>query len=234
MRHARFRTGWVLGLIFIAGCAQNHDVFSLTFSGTLEMTEYSVGSPVPGRLARVFVDEEDDVRKGQIIAQLEHFEQAQKDYQRAEALVKSGGVSRQEYEHTKQAMDDQQAVSPVDGVVLVKVREPGEVVGAGAPIVVVGEQADTWIKVFIPEDLVSRLAAGQKARIFVDGLSRELAGHIISIATKAEFTPRNIQTPEERATQTFAVKVKVDDSTTPLRPGVTADVHFLREKVHAD
>ena len=198
----------------------------MKFSGTLEMTEHSVGAPVAGRLAEIFVEEEQEVHKGQVIAVLEHFQQAKKDFERDAVLVDSGGVSREKYEHDRQAMEDQQVVSPVDGVILIKVREVGEVVEAGAPVVVIGEQDDMWIKVFIPEDLISQVAVNQKAKIQVDGLDQEFNGHVRYIATKAEFTPRNIQTPEERATQTFAVKVILDNVRVPLHPGVTADVYF--------
>ena len=215
-----------LSLFFVWGCTQENGIHSMTFSGTLEMTEYSVGAPVPGRIAELLVDEEEHVQKGQVIATLEHFQQAKKDYARAEELTASGGVSQQDYEHLKQAMDDQQVVAPVDGVVLVKVREAGEVVPAGEPIVVIGKRAEMWVKVFIPEDVVSQVKAQQQARISVDGLDETITGHVSYVATKAEFTPRNIQTPEERATQTFAVKIILDQQQLPLRPGVTADVNF--------
>ena len=217
---------WCLIFYLFIGCAQEKNIQSMTFSGTLEMTEYSVGAPVAGTIANVFVEEEQNVNKGQLIAQLEHFQQAKKDFERAAALVDSGGVSRQEYEHEKLAMEDQEAVSPVDGVVLIKVREPGEVVAAGAPIVVIGEYKDMWIKVFIPENLVAQVSINQKTRIKVDGIDKEINGHVSYIATEAEFTPRNIQSPEERATQTFAVKVILDENTSPIHPGVTADVNF--------
>ena len=92
------------------------------------------------------MEEGQSVKNGQIIAYLEHYDQAKRDFARSEDLVGSGGVSKQEYEHDKQAMEDQQVVSPIDGIVLIKVRENGEAVTAGAPIVIIGDPTKLWIK----------------------------------------------------------------------------------------
>ena len=73
----------------------------------------------------------------------------------------------------------------------------------------------------------------QKARIQVDGVDKELTGHVTFIDTQAEFTPRNVQTPEERATQTFAVKIGLENPPQALHPGVAADVYFKKEKSNA-
>ena len=117
-----------LGLVvWLAGCSPRPPLSDMRFSGTVEMTEHSVGMPVPGRLAEVLVEEEQPVRQGQVIARLEHFVLAERDFERAAALVGSGGVSQQDYEHERQDMEDRMVISPVDGVVLIKVRETGEV-----------------------------------------------------------------------------------------------------------
>ena len=67
---------------------------------------------------------------------------------------------------------------------------------------------------------------GQKVTLSFDGLTQTYNGHVRYIATKAEFTPRNVQTAEERVTQAFAVKVAVDDAGLQAHPGVAADVRF--------
>ncbi|MBN1794966.1 MAG: HlyD family secretion protein, partial [Candidatus Omnitrophica bacterium] len=104
-------------------------------------------------------------------------------------------------------------------------------VAAGAPVVIMGDPTRLWVKVYIPEDLISQVTVDQQARIRVDGLDKDVPGRVRYIATSAEFTPRNIQTPEERATQTFAVKVSPDNTQISLYPGVAADVYFEQGKV---
>ncbi|MBN1794192.1 MAG: biotin/lipoyl-binding protein, partial [Candidatus Omnitrophica bacterium] len=119
-------------VVLLTGCSSRKDITSLTFSGTLEIEEHSLGAPVSGRIKDILVEEGQGVKAGQPIAFLEHYEQAKRDFERSEALLDSGGVSREQYEHDRQTMDDQQILSPIDGVVLLKVRESGEVVAAGA------------------------------------------------------------------------------------------------------
>ena len=155
----------ILGLIllFIIGCSQKKDIKSLKFSGTLEMLEHSLGAPVPGRVKEILVEEGQNLKKGQIIAYLEHYDQAKRDFSRDEELVGVGGVSKEEYEHDKQAMEDQQVVSPIDGLVLLKILEDGEVAAAGTPIVIIGDPLQLWIRVYIPEDLINQISMHQKA-----------------------------------------------------------------------
>lgn len=197
---------------------------NLKFSGTLEMTEHSVGARVPGRLTTLNVQEGDTVQKGQRIGTLDRFEQAKKDYERAESVHKSGGVTDQALEHAKLDLEDQEIVSPVDGVVLTKVRETGEIVPAGGPVADLGDSKDLWVRIYVPEGVINKVRMGQSAEVRFDGLKKPFNGRVSFIAPRAEFTPRNVQTSEERVTQTFAVKVAVDDPDRALRPGVSADV----------
>ena len=67
---------------------------------------------------------------------------------------------------------------------------------------------------------------GQSAEIRFDGINEKFVGHVSFITPRAEITPRNVQTQEERVTQTFAVKVRLDSPVDYLRPGVAADVYF--------
>jgi len=210
--------------LLFSGCRFLWFGASLKLSGTLEFTEHSLGAPVPGRLAQVLVREGDAVKKGQLLATLERYEQAQRDYERVKELYKTGGANRQTLEEAELAMNDQRVVSPVDGVVLVKVHEAGEVLPAGSPVFVVGDRGDLWVRVFVPEGSVSRVDMKGPATLHFDGLDHEFKGHVIYVSPEAEFTPRNVQTPEERMTQTFAVKVALEDAPDYLRPGVAADV----------
>jgi multidrug resistance efflux pump len=213
----------LLGTILVLTSCQAK---SHVFSGTLELTEHSVGARVTGRLSTLLVDEGDLVKKGQLLGTLDRAEQTEKDYRRAQGLFEHGGATRQTLEQAELSWDDQRIVSPVDGVVLIKAREPGEIVTAGGAVVDIGDTAEYWVRIYIPEGDINSVRMNQVASAKFDGLGRTFKGHVYFISPTAEFTPRNVQTPDERATQTFAVKVMLDERDPNLRPGVAADVTF--------
>jgi HlyD family secretion protein len=202
------------------------------FSGTLEVTEHALGVKVPGRIATLTVEEGDEVKAGQVLATLDRYEQVKKDHERSQNLLNEGGTSQQTLEYAALSLDDQQVISPIDGIVLVKVHEVGETVSAGAPVVVIGDRSKLWVKIFVPEGRINTIQVGQPARLSFDGVKEKFKGHVSFIAPRAEFTPRNVQTQEERITQAFAVKVTLDTPRDFLRPGVAADVVLESEDKH--
>jgi HlyD family secretion protein len=122
--------------------------------------------------------------------------------------------------------------APFAGRVTIRHREPGETVGAGAPVLTVVNLDDRWIRIYVPGPEVGRLALGQRARITADAYpDREYPGEVVFIADEAEFTPRNVQTAAERVQLVYRVKVRVlADSTHDLKPGLPADVRFPAER----
>jgi multidrug efflux pump subunit AcrA (membrane-fusion protein) len=216
-------------LVVTTGC-QPFNKDNLNFSGTVEMTEHVLGARAAGRISQVFVEEGSVVTKGQLLATLDRYDQTKKDFERAKNLVERGGETQQALEYAQLNLNDQQVISVVDGVVLVKVHEAGEVVSAGAAVVVVGDTSSFWVRIFVPEGQINKIYTNKKVALHFDGIKQSYEGHISFIASKAEFTPRNVQTPEERVTQTFAVKVTVDQPPSFLRAGVAADVTISLEE----
>ena len=122
-------------------------------------------------------------------------------------------------------------VAPFAGVVSVRHREPGEAVSPGAPVFTMMNPADRWVRIYVREDVVGRVTIGQRAEIRSDSdPDRAVAGRVTHIASNAEFTPRNVQTAEERVRLVYAVKVQIaDDEAMLLKPGVPADVRLIPE-----
>lgn len=117
--------------------------------------------------------------------------------------------------------------SPIGGVVLVKDSEEGEVVLPGVPIVTLADLDDMWVKIYIDERDIGKVRLGQEARVRVDSFpDREFSGNIIYISDEAEFTPKNIQTREDRVKLVFAVKVGIDNAGGLLKPGMYADIEL--------
>lgn len=216
----------LIALFALPGC-ENWNRNEEMYSGMVEVTEHLLGPKAPGRVASLNVDESSPVKKGDIIAVMDRYEQTKKDYERLTALLKSGGSNQQEVEHARLAMEDQLITSPVDGLVLVKIHDSGEVVSSGSAVVVVGDTSHYWVRVFVPQKLINRIKIGSKAVVRLDGVSQNFQGHVSFISSQAEFTPRNVQTKEERIVQTFAVKVDINQPPDFLRPGVTCDVTIV-------
>jgi HlyD family secretion protein len=116
--------------------------------------------------------------------------------------------------------------APFPGVVTVRHREPGEVVQAGAPVVTLLDADDRWVRIYVPEDKIGALHLGAPAAITTDTFpGKRYPGEVTFIATEAEFTPKNVQTQEERVRLVYAVKVRVTgDPERELKPGMPADV----------
>ena len=117
--------------------------------------------------------------------------------------------------------------APLSGVVLKRNIEPGEVVAPGAALMSLGDTGNLYITVYVPEDRYGQIKAGQPVTVKVDSFPADkFAAKVTRIADQAEFTPRNVQTAEGRATTVFAVKLAVDNADGRLKPGMPADVYF--------
>jgi len=118
--------------------------------------------------------------------------------------------------------------APFDGVVSVKDREEGEVVGAGTPVLTVTNLGDRWVRIYVREDRIGAVHLGEGAAITADTYpGRRYQGAVSYIASEAEFTPRTVQTAEERVKLVYAVKVRITgDSLVDLKPGIPADVRL--------
>jgi len=116
--------------------------------------------------------------------------------------------------------------SPFAGVVSIRHREPGETVAPGAPIVTITNRDDRWVRIYIPEDRIGGLETGLPVVIRADTYpDKTYAGEVVYIASEAEFTPKNVQTTEERVKLVYGVKVRITgDAGYELKPGLAADV----------
>jgi HlyD family secretion protein len=120
--------------------------------------------------------------------------------------------------------------APMDGTVLVRLIEPGEVLAPGAPLITLARLDTLTISVYLPEDKYGLIKVGQAADVQVDSYpGQEFEAKVIRIADEAEYTPRNVQTEEDRRTTVFAIELSVKDPDGKLKPGMPADVHFTNE-----
>jgi multidrug resistance efflux pump len=170
----------------------------------------------------------------------------QEDLDAAEAQLKEAeaalammekGYRQEEIAQAKAAVDAAQAAidvileqekelritALVDGAIESMELEPGDLAGAGAPVMSMIDTGKLWVRAYLPEDF--SLDLGQKVEVSVDAYPDErFAAEVTFIARQAEFTPSNVQTPEERSKQVFRIKVTLTEGLDRLRPGMAADV----------
>jgi len=124
-------------------------------------------------------------------------------------------------------LDKLTLTAPMDGRVLYRSIEPGEVVQPGVPLLTLARLDNLTITVYVPEDRYGEIVLGQTAAVTVDSFPGEnFDALVVRIADEAEFTPRNVQTEEGRRTTVFAVKLSVESVGGRLKPGMLADVVF--------
>jgi membrane fusion protein YbhG len=124
-----------------------------------------------------------------------------------------------------QQIDDATVVSPLSGVATEKVAQQGELLQAGSPLCVVTDLANAWLTVFVTETDLGRLRLGEPAAVVTDAGQRR-DGHVTYISSEAEFTPKNVQTRDERVKLVFKVKVGLDNRDGLFKPGMPATATF--------
>ncbi|MDD2927284.1 MAG: efflux RND transporter periplasmic adaptor subunit [Candidatus Omnitrophica bacterium] len=173
------------------------------------------------------------------------------DYVRAENLLKAGAISAQQRDTAKTRMNTDSAnikqlraslelantklgwadlASPLDGYVLVKSALPGEVVQPGSPVFTAVNLDDLWVTAYINETDLGKVKLGQKAYVETDTYrGKKYSGRVSFISSQTEFTPKYIQTNEERVKYVYRIKVRVDNSSLDLKPGMPADAYIIIE-----
>lgn len=148
----------------------------------------------------------------------ERIEQARAQVAQAEAALRG----------TEVGLGNMTIAAPFDGLVTVRAREPGEIVQAGAPVLTLMNPGDRWVRIYVREDRVGAVHLGDRAVITSDTFpGKTYPGEVAFISSEAEFTPKNVQTTEERVKLVYAVKVRVTgDPEHELKPGLPADVRL--------
>ncbi len=148
-------------------------------------------------------------------AQPEEIEAALSMVEQAEAMVE---VVRQKLTHCE-------LYAPSTGTVMYKLAEKGEVAAPGIPVGVVADLSQVEVKGFVAEKDLGFVKIGGQAQVYIDSMpSRPIKAKITHIASEAEFTPKNIQTREERIKTMYEIKVSVDNTKGMLKSGMPADI----------
>ncbi|RPI49436.1 MAG: HlyD family efflux transporter periplasmic adaptor subunit [Acidobacteria bacterium] len=126
----------------------------------------------------------------------------------------------------EKSRSDATVASPVDGIVTERLLDLGEMVAPRAPIAVVTDLDRAWAEVFVDEPMIPRITLGQAATVFTDAGGPGLPGKVSYIASKAEFTPRNVQTAEDRSKLVYRVRIAVDNRQGILKQGMPVEAEI--------
>jgi HlyD family secretion protein len=216
----------------------------LTDEGRVVKTGDTVARLEIDELTRIRDEAEASLRAAQYQYELDKL-----DYERAENLLQAGSIPMQKRDLAKTKASAGKAnvealkasldlantrlgfadlTSPIDGFVLVKSAEAGEVVQVGTTVFTVADLRDIWLTAYINETDLGRVKLNQPAEISTDTYPGKVyKGRISFISSEAEFTPKQIQTTEERVKMVYRIKIQVDNTNLELKPGMPADGYII-------
>jgi HlyD family secretion protein len=210
------------------------------YAGTVEATEVDLSARVSSVIDKLEVSEGDSVQKGQGLIRLAcedvrlAADLAESNYKRAVELFQSGSMSKAEFDRTRYQREDASVRrswcgirSPISGVVLDVYHESGELVGPGTKLCTIADLSEVWAYIYVAQPLLARIRPGMEVTGSLPEMrGKKFAGRIARIREEAEFTPRNVQTREERTRLVYGVKVAFPNPDGILKPGMTIEVRL--------
>ncbi|EGJ34094.1 MULTISPECIES: HlyD family efflux transporter periplasmic adaptor subunit [Moorena] len=130
----------------------------------------------------------------------------------------------------KSKISDLEIASPIDGVVITRLVEPGEIVSAGQTLLTVIDPNNVYLRGYVPQGDIGKIRVGQKAKVFLDSdPDKPLSATVTTIDSQASFTPENIYFREDRIRQVFGIKLTIDNPGGFAKPGMPADAEIITE-----
>ena len=158
---------------------------------------------------------------------------ARKDFERGARLARQGSMPQEALDKLRFQNDDSalkvswcEVRAPIPGTVLDVYHEAGERVTPGTPLLMLADLREVWAYVYVPQPLLARLSLGQQVEVYLPELKQTRAGRIQHLRSEAEFTPKNVQTRDERTRLVFGVKVALPNADGILKPGMTVEVRL--------
>ena len=220
----------------------------ISLSGNIEgYKTVRLGFMVAGKIAYIAVNEGQKVSKGQLIASLDpesysiaseiagiQVSQAEDEYKRLKAMYENGSLSESDYSKVTHGLNlaraqqklhaknlaETKLYSPIEGVLLKKLAEEGEITGTGLPVLVVSDIRKIKVNAFIPENELYKIRTGQEAEVSVSSLTGIRKGKVTEVGSAAD-----------AASRAFAVKIEIDNRDMILRPGMIAEVKIIPAEV---
>jgi multidrug resistance efflux pump len=206
-------------------------------SGHIVVKVTDLAFMVPGKIATIKFQEGQEVKAGEVVAELDtrdfrqEIEVAEGKIEAIDATPRPQKLRNAELRQARALLELARArlnyatlISPVNGIVLARAAEPGEVAAVGATILSLGDMDNVWFEGYIPAPLLAKVKYGQRADITVDAYpEKKFPGTVSYIAPKAEFTPKTVETYKERITLVYRTKISLTNHNLELKRGMPAE-----------
>lgn len=213
-----------------------------TYAGNIEAEEVDVQPGVASPIATIAVQEGDVVAAGQRLAELSCPDirvavgQATSDFNRNQSLYQAGSLAAAGFDRSRYASRDAQVKlawcdisAPISGTVLTVYRRAGEWARPGQPILTLADLREVYAFIYVPQSLLAKLKLGQKIKGTLPELpGRSFEGTLAYIRPQAEFTPKNVQTREERDRLIYGIKIRFSNADGVLKPGMSIEADLPR------
>ncbi|WP_413557118.1 efflux RND transporter periplasmic adaptor subunit [Bdellovibrio sp. HCB209] len=210
---------------------------SFSYAGTVEVTKVDIPARVQAVIDSLPVKEGMVVEKGQKLLSLScedikiSYELAKSNYRRNNNLYRSGNISAEAFDQVRSKKDDLETrvgwcevMSPLKGTVLTKYFEEGEMVNPGAKLFTIGNLEEVYAYFYLPHDEIASLKMNQQVEATLPEMdNKKFPGVIEFINPEAEFTPKNVQTRDERTRLVYGVKIRFENKEGILKPGMTLE-----------
>ncbi|MDR3244319.1 MAG: efflux RND transporter periplasmic adaptor subunit [Elusimicrobiota bacterium] len=232
----------VIALLLIALIVSSWFYFTrekeFLYNGSIYAIETTLSSRVGGTIKKYLVNEGDNIKAGDLICEIDApdieiaYNLALSNYQRAQKLIASATMSRENYDAVKYKYEDSalklswtKIYSPADGQVVYKFYENGEFINIGSKIVSINNINEVDVDIYAAYDMLAKLQISSLIKGYLPELkNKEFTGKIIFINNEAEFTPRNVLTKSERERLVFRIKARFINEDNILKPGMTIEV----------
>ena len=212
------------------------------YAGTVEATDVSLSPRISSTISTVTVQEGDVVVPGQTLVEFGcedlrlAADLAARDFSRSERLYKEGSTPFETYDRDRNRRDATALsvswcaiASPIHGTVLARLHEPGEWASPGVNLLTLADLDSVYAYIYVPQTVLYTLKPGQELAAFLpEAGDKPRRARVAFIRPEAEFTPKNVQTREERTRLVFGVKVSLDNADQALKPGMPVEVKLPR------
>lgn len=223
----------------VVSCEKSSDD-NFRYSGTVETTKVTLSSKVASDILKLSLEEGDEVKAGDIVVQLNDdkfriaAKQLDNSYGRSCKLKKDGYIPDEQHDVTVMQKDTNdlyikwcQITAPISGVIVTKFKEEGEYVSPGVNIISIANLKNVWAYFYVEHSMVHKFKVGDQVKCYLPELpGKIIVGKIIKINEEAEFTPKNVQTKEERTRLVYGIKVHFDNEDMLLKSGMVLETAF--------
>ena len=212
------------------------------YAGTVEATDVSLSPRISSTISTVTVQEGDVVNPGQALVELGcedlklAADIAAHDFARSEKLYKEGSTPFETFDRDRNHRDATALAvswcliaSPIHGTVLARLHEPGEWASPGVNLLTLADLDSVYVYIYVPQTVLYKLKPGEHVEAFLpEAGDKPRGGRVAFIRPEAEFTPKNVQTREERTRLVYGVKIYLDNADQALKPGMPVEVKLPR------